>query len=249
MKNMIFSVLFAALLLAPASLARAEDQSGMMSDLGSTTSRPEVDSDMDIAMKYWLLARKEPKFEDMARQTKEYKAAGQFERDGVKNAQIGMIKNVYNSISFTRPTVVRMKVHLSNYSPKNDGFVITDFEDQTYFKYSFAGENYAIVPRSLMEHQFLGPIQDKDRAYKIAHLGGNFHEFHLMVYVKLDYADQPDTLTEIPDENGKPARYHIISGEVSHIALYAGDETEQLWGDNSEEFNSAQHNELMNLKQ
>jgi hypothetical protein len=248
MKNMFFSALLSLLLLGPAT-ARAEDWSGTRSDLGSTTSRPEIADAAEIAMKYWLLARKEPKFEDMARQTKEYQAASQFERDGVLSAQVAMMKNIYNSVSFSRPTVVRMKVHLSPYSPKNDGFAITDFEEQTYFMYTYAGENYAIVPRGLMDHQFLGPIQDPARAKKIAYMGGNFHEFRLMVYVKLDYADPPDTLTEIPDANGKSARYHIISGQVAHIALYGVDETEQLWGDNSEEFNTAQHNELMNLKQ
>lgn len=249
MKNLLFSALLSALLLAPLAGARAEDLSGLNSDLGSTTSRPEVANDIEIAMKYWLLSRKEPKFDDLARQTTEFEAAGQFERDGVLSAQVARMRDVYNSISFAHPTVVRMKIHLSPYSPKNDGFVVTDFEDETYFRYTFAGENYAIVPRGLMEHQFLGPMNDKDRSYKIGHLGGNFHEFHLMVYVKLDYADPPDTLTEIPDPNGKPARYHIISGQVAHIALYAGDEAEQLWGDNSDEFNSAQHDELLNLKQ
>ncbi|MEZ0224181.1 MAG: hypothetical protein ACAH83_06495 [Alphaproteobacteria bacterium] len=244
MKNLLFSALLSALLLAPSFGAHAEDQSGTLSDLGSTTSRPDVANETEIAMKYWLLARKEPKFEAMARETKEYQAAGQFDRDSVMAAQVSRMKDVYNNMSFTRPTVVRMKVHLSPYSPKNDGFVITDFEDQTYFMYTFAGENYAIVPRGLMDHQFLGPIQDKDRAYKIAHMGGNFREFRLMVYVKLDYADPPDTMTEI---DGK--RYHIISGQVAHVALYGAEETEQLWGDNSDEFNSAQHNDLMNLKQ
>ncbi|TAL28208.1 MAG: hypothetical protein EPN97_15250 [Alphaproteobacteria bacterium] len=244
MKNMIFSALLSFLLLGSAAGVRAEDLSGLRSDLGSTSSRPEIADDAEIAMKYWLLARKEPKFEDMARKTKKYQEASQFERDGILSGQVAMMKNTYNSVSFSRPTVVGMKVRLSAYSPKNDGFAITDFEEETYFMYTFAGENYAIVPRGLMDHQFLGPIQDQQRASKIAHMGGNFHVFDLMVYVKLDYADPPDTMTEI---GGK--RYHIISGQVAHVALYGANETEQLWGDNSDEFNSTQHNELMNLKQ
>lgn len=244
MKKLVIFALVSLLFLAPAATLRAEDLSGTTSDLGSTSARPPVASEGEIAMIYWQLARKTPNFDAMAKSTDEFKKAAPFERGQVLAAQSTFMKNIFDNINFSQPTVVRMLVHVSPYSEKNKGFVITDFEDQTYFKYSFAGENYAIVPRGLMDHQFLGPIEDMSFVQKIAASNRAYHQFHLMVYLKPDFADPPNTLTEIDG-----MRYHIISGQVAHVSLYDVPETQQLWGDNSQEFNKAQQDQLMNLKQ
>ncbi len=214
------------------------------SDLGAT-GHPPVATEQEIAMTYWQLAHTPPKFDQMAAQTDQFKNSSQFEKDQVKAAVITDLKNSYDNITFNHPTIFAMKVHLSPYSEKNKGFVIKDFEDQTYFKYSFAGDKYAVVPRGLMDHQFLGPMNDDTMLGKINYYqkhGGN--TFVLMIYLKPDYADPPGTLTEIDGD-----KYHIISGTVAHVGLYDPSETQQLWGDNSVEFNKAEKNDLLQLKQ
>lgn len=244
MKKLLSLLLVSCLLSLPLA-ARAEDFSGTASDLGSTSSKPPVASDAEVAMIYWLLAGQSPNYDAMARASDEYKKAGDFERGQVLAAQVANLRNIHDNINFTHPTVVRMLVHISPYSEKNKGFVITDFEDQTYFKYSFAGENYAIVPRGLMDHQFLGPVEDATVIHKILAARPGYNSvFHLMVYLKPDYADKPDTLTEVDG-----LRYHILTGQVAHVSLYDVNDSQQLWGDNSDEFNKAQQEQLMNLKQ
>ena len=241
----LLSCLLVSCLLSLSPGARAEDFTGSASDLGSVSSKPPVASDAEVAMIYWLLAGKSPDYDAMAKASDHYKKAGDFERGQVLAAEVANLRNIHDNINFTHPTVVRMAVHLSPYSEKNKGFVITDFEEQTYFKYSFGGENYAIVPRGLLDHQFLGPIEDVTAAYKIGGAQRAFgNVFHLMVYLKPDYADKPDTLTEVDGQ-----RYHILTGQVAHVSLYDANDSQQLWGDNSDEFNKAQQDQLMNLKQ
>lgn len=243
MKQLLICALASLFIAAMTLPAPAEGLNGQ-ADLGASDARPMVTQEPQIAMMYWQLARKTPDFAAMARATDEYKQAGQFEHDQVEAGQIANLKGMYDSVNFAMPMVVQMAVHLSRYSEKNKGFVITDFEDQTYFKYSFAGENYAVVPRGLMDHQFMGPIDDPAYVKAIEDAGRHFGQFRLMIYLKPDYADPPTTLTEI---DGK--RYHIISGAVSHVSLFNLPETQQLWGDNSQEFNKEEQNQLLNLKQ
>jgi hypothetical protein len=244
MKKLLSCLIVASFLMLPAAL-RAEDFSGGASDLGSTSARPPVAHDDEVAMMYWQLVRKTPNFDAMAKASDAYKKAGQFERDQILTAQKMEIQNVYDNINFSHPTVVRLAVQLSKYSEKNKGFVVNNLEEQTFFKYTFAGENYAIVPRGLLDHQFLGPIDDMAFVKKIVdHLKNNDNNFHLMIYLKPDFADPPETLTEVDGE-----KFHIISGQVAHVALYDSTENQQLWGDNSEDFDKAQQDQLMNLKQ
>jgi hypothetical protein len=244
MKKLLSCLVLSCFLFLPAVL-HAEDFGGGMSDLGSTTARPPIASDAEVAMIYWQLARKTPNFDAMAKASDAYKKAGQFERDSVLSAQKADIQNVFDNINFSKPTVVRLAVNISKYSEKNRGFAITNMEDQTFFKYSFAGENYAIVPRGLMDHQFLGPIPDDTFVYKIGSYQKSEHNnFHLMIYLKPDFADPPDSMTEVDGQ-----KFHVISGQVSHVALYNAGETQQLWGDNSVDFNKEQQDQLMNLKQ
>jgi hypothetical protein len=244
MKKLLSCLAVSCLLLLPPVFSRAEDFTGSAADLG-TTARPPIASATDVAMMYWQLARKSPNFEAMARSSDQYKKATDFERESVLNAVKADLRNSFDNVSFSHPSVVDLKVTLSPYSSKNKGFAITNLEEQTFFKYSFAGENYAIVPRKLMDHQFLGPIEDYSFVSKILGSQKTYGGvFHLMIYLKPDFADPPEQLTEVDNE-----KFHIISGEVAHVALYDAQETQQLWGDNSEDFNKGQQDQLMNLKQ
>ena len=124
MKKIFICVLVSLFFLAPVSGSRAEDISGLTADLGSTSAKPPVASEAEIAMVYWQLARKTPNFDAMAKSTEEYKKAGEFERDQVLSAQKANMMNIHANINFSQPTVVKMLVHLSPYSEKNKGFVI-----------------------------------------------------------------------------------------------------------------------------
>jgi hypothetical protein len=249
MKKPFFSLLLTVLLLMAVPGARAEDLMGLP-DTAAPATRPPVAQEGEVAMMYWMLARQNPKFDAMAKKSDEYQKADQFDKDNVLRTKVSEMKSLYDMVNFSHPTVVAMLVHLAPYSEKNKGFVITDFEDQTFFKYSYAGEKYAIVPRGLMDHQFLGPITDLALVNKIKLSSyKNAKAFHLLVYLKPDFADPPNTLTEIPDEKNKPERFHIISGAVQQVALYDVGDTQQFWNDKSDEFNKEQTDELLNLKQ
>jgi hypothetical protein len=243
MKSPFICAIFSFLLFA-AGAVYAEDVTGTKADLGAT-SHPPVATAEEVAMSYWQLAHQSPKFDVMALQTDAYKNANSFEKDQVKEAQVAYLKNAFDSVTFTHPMVFALKVRLSPYSDKNRGFMIKDIDDQTFFKFTYAGENYAVVPRGLTDHQFMGPIPDDSyvSAIKLAWKTSG-DQFALLIFVKPDYADPPATMTEMDGQ-----MYHVISGAVSHVSMYDLDEQQQLWGDDSQEFNKQQSNDLLNLKQ
>jgi hypothetical protein len=238
MKKLLFLLLCGALLALPAQKAGAQ-----FASFGAE-ARPKIASEQEIALLYYRLTQQMPDFSAWARASDEYRKALPIDRETVEAQKVAELKTAYNLLSFSDPVVVRLRVHLSAYSPKNKGYVVNNIEEQTFFKFKYAGQNYAIVPRGLMDHQFLGPMPDDSYDTAISRHRAIGSSYNLMIFLKPDWADQPDTLTEIDGES-----FHLISGPISHVALFDVNETVQLWASESKIAGGEQSQELLNLKQ
>lgn len=241
MKKLFFLVLCFSLVAVSPEL-RAENLVGM-ANLGNN-QRPKIATEQEVALIYHRLSEQVPDFRAWARASKEYLEASALDREAVEARKAEEIKTAYQLLSFSEPIVVRLRVNLSAYSQKNKGYIVKNIEEQTFFKFKYAGRNYAIVPTDLINYQFLGPMPDDSYDKNISRHRAIGSSYTLMIYLRPNWADKPDVLTEIDGE-----RFHVISAPVSHVELFDVGETVMLWGNNSKSFDTAQSSELLNLKQ
>jgi hypothetical protein len=201
----------------------------------ANTLPKEID-DENLAMTYYRLAyaqdssadKKGPDFKVLAREMKKYQEADSFHRTDVLNSLVDEMRSSFDAIVFNEPIALRLPVHLSGYSEKSQGFVIPDLGDQVVMRRSFAGQNFAIIPRQLADYQFMSVA--KTVADAIGPNTGAKTQYKLVIYLSPDFADPIDKLTEMPGAaNNAMAEYHVMSGKVNKVQLWDDEEKVRFW--------------------
>ncbi len=207
---------------------------------------PDTASAADVATIFYRLTRQNPDFHKWIPFLPEYKTMTDSERLEYLQTKPLEWQQKFDLLTLQDPIAIQFEGVLSPYSDENQGYVVRNFASDTFFSFTFAQKNYAIVPQGLMDHQFL-PVQPAAKKDVESGLSMTGRKIFMIIYVQPTYADAAAPPTVI---DGKP--YQLISGKVMNIALYkiyANKQATVLWEEGTKTFNDNQKNELLNLKQ
>ena len=201
--------------------------------------RPRISTAEEIAITQRALSVDPPSATEWARHSKEYKEANDFDREAVMEAK--RREYIEKFRVFTKPDVlvISANVQISRYSEMNKGFVIESFNEQTFFGYSFGGENYAVVIPKLMDYQWVEIEPEAAQAITSA-AGSNHRKVNVVIEVEPKYADK-----KIIELGGKP--YRILAGEVATISIYAPRSDRVLWSRNGPGRATRARSDMMDL--
>jgi hypothetical protein len=126
---------------------------------GASTQRPDLTSDFAVAMVYYRLTGKPPDFAAWARLSDAYRDAADYEKTAVLEKKTEEFQQNFSLLSTDDLVIVTFKAQLSEYNLKNEGYLIENFTPDMYFPFSYANENFAVVPRGAFDNQWL-PVKD-----------------------------------------------------------------------------------------
>jgi len=191
---------------------------------GGGEYRPRISTAEEVAITQHVLSADAPSAAEWARHTKEYKAANDFDREAVLDLKRREYVEKFRLFTKAETLVIGADIQLSPYSEINQGFVVESFNDQTFFSYDFAGQNYAIVIPKLMDYQWMSV--DTETANKILNATlGRTGKVRMVLEVEPKYADKNPI-----EIQGKT--YRLLAGEVASISIYGQRSDLVLWSRN-----------------
>jgi hypothetical protein len=236
-----------ALTAAVPSSARAEDFP--LSTLGlpapGESQRPAPVSDENITLIWYRLAGKVPDFSAWAAMTDKVKKAPEYERQTVQAQEAAALLQSFNLILPGDQFIAELPATLSEYSLKNKGYLIENFSNETFVRFSHAGQNFGVVPRALMDHQWIDidglPAKQID---DLRHAAKNGKDVVMTLFL------QPRSASPEPVKIDG-ADWRILSADIVGMAIF-DDKGQALWrqkqaaqGGTAEQ--TKQNNELMHL--
>jgi len=192
---------------------------------GGGEYRPRISTAEEVAITQHVLSADAPSATEWARHTKEYQEANDFDREAVLEDRRRAYIEKFTLFSKPETLVIGANIQLSSYSEVNKGFIIESFNDQTFFSYKFAGQDYAIVVPKLMDYQWMAT--DPETAKKITSSRvGSRGTVRMVMEVDPKYADKNPI-----ELQGKS--YRLLAGEVASISIYGPRSDVVLWSRNS----------------
>lgn len=243
-----FALFIMALAAAPAraQLENYEPQVGV-------DGYDDISSPREVATIYHRLIGKEPDFANWARLLPEYRTLNSFDQVKFMEDKPKEMEDEFKLMGSDQPIIVQFKAVLSNYSADNGGYVVRNFDEEIFFDYSFAGRNYAVIPRGLMDYQFL-PVTDYAQKNVEQVLRANKRNILMVIYLSPNYASKDDDKkpVELSKQGAPPKPYTLISGKIAVIKLYScprNANCKSLWESGTAEYREEEKNELLKLKQ
>lgn len=227
------AALMVLLAAAPAAAQWASGTTGM-------EYRPRLSTSEEIAMAQHVLSGVAPSADDWARSTKEYQEANEFDRQTVMEEQRRVYIDKFKLYVRPEVLVVGARVQLSPYSEINKGFIIESFTDQTFFAYSFAGQNYAVVIPKLMDYQWIGIEKEFAKPIIDARTAQSKH-INVVIEFEPKFGDQNPI-----ELQGK--QYRLLAGEVASISLYGYGSDRVLWSRNGIGRGEKNRSSIINLQ-
>jgi hypothetical protein len=245
MKKLTSFLVLAFLSMAglPPGAAAAEDILGSLPAAASPVAKPVPTDGETITLLFSKLTRRAPDFDSMIRQTEAYKAASSFEQPSIIEKETEKLKEAYRLLSPAEPIVVETQVKLSSYNASNRGFFVENFKTETFFPVSHNGTFYAIVPRGIVDKQWL-KIEDPEIAKAIQGAANASRTGMLTMVLRLlpRYADASSPVTIDGTD------YWPIAADIKEMALYAPEDGALLWQSNAR-VQSKAHESILNLYQ
>ena len=183
--------------------------------------RPRISTAEEVAITQHWLSGVAPSAEEWARHSKEYKEANDFSRQSVIESK--KQEYIQKFRLFTKPETIAINsnVKISRYSQQNKGFVIESFNNETFFAYTFAGKNYAIIVPKLMDYQWLGI--EGQTAQTIENVATNYgNKVNLVLEV------EPKTADKTPIKLGDK-EYLLMSAEIATLSIYLKKSDRAVW--------------------
>ncbi len=209
-------------------------------------SKPTANKNHEIALIFYKLSSILPDFITMAKDYKDYKASFGESKIATLNTRAEELKNAYSLLTLQEPLVVEMPVKLSEYSKNNKGFFITNFEEKTFFKFKHHNKNFAVVPESIMDQQWL-KVTDKKTVYEMNKAnkaqGGN--SLTALIFMAPIYTDSSSTA----DIQGTD--YWLTFAEINKIEVYLPNSLIPIWRSDDTTLNQENNrklNELLKLR-
>jgi hypothetical protein len=236
MKKLYFLSVLAAALLAVAS-AQAQKP------IADQDPKPEVTSSGYIAMAFYKLSGGTPDFKAWAESSKAYNEASPFDKDLIRERQMTEIENIFSLFTLDEPIVLLLPAKLSEYSITNKGFFIENIKEDTFFPVSYVGNDFAVIPQNIMDHQW---VRADDKQAKIidqaARNIGN-RTLHMYFHLTPIFADKAAPL------NIEGINRWLLLGEVQKMTLVIPTFDKVIWTSQNANFEEKKDNELLDLYQ
>lgn len=206
------------------------------------SSKPEATKDQYVAMLYYKMAGKVPDFDVWAEAARQNNAGTVSFGEVVATEDAAReMAQVFNLISYGEPVIVERLFYLPPYSQTYQGYFIDQFNNDTYFGYSFAGENFAIIPNNIETRQWL-QVSPQDAAIIEQYAKKNDREIRMVMTLNPKVADKQGTVF-IDDKN-----YWLLLAEMGSIRFYTADGSRLLWESRKQAADPSVNN-MLNLYQ
>jgi hypothetical protein len=207
--------------LAPPTFALA---AGDATPMKEQVKKPADTQAVYIAMLYEKILHggEAPDFEDWVRKSPDYENAQLYERPNIVEKNSKNLKDTFQLITYTEPIILSLKVHISGYSKTANGFFVQNFQNMSYFDYTYLGQRYAVIPNGLAQYQWLKAVPEE--VPEIMRETDNGSATNLVISLVPMSADpKPMTL------NGKT--YNLMMTDISKIEIWSKDGSHVVWDD------------------
>ncbi len=202
------------------------------------STKPVATTPLYIAMLYHKLAGDAPDFTGWVKKWKTYQDTELAERPALLENRVKEMTNTYNLMTPLEPIVVQSKIRISGYSPANQGFLVQNFNDVTFFNYNYMGKRYALIPGGMAKYQWLkAPANMADAIMRETENGFNGKVTLTLISMRAD----PKPLVM----SGKS--YNLLMADISKIELWSQDGKTLIWDSQIGESNTRK--ELLNMRQ
>ncbi len=202
------------------------------------STKPAATTPLYIAMLYHKLAGDVPDFTGWTKKWDTYQKTDMAERPALLEKRVGEMTNTFNLMTPLEPIVVQSKIRISGYSPANQGFLVQNFNDVTFFNYNYMGKRYALIPGGMAKYQWLrAPANMADAIMRETENGFNGKVTLTLISMRAD----PKPLVM----SGKS--YNLLMADISKIELWSQDGKTLVW--DSQIGESKGRKELLNMRQ
>lgn len=226
--NGVLKIFFCLLLFMPVAFAQP-----------GPAEKPAVTKSVYIAMLYQKLIGQKPDFDGWVEQSPAFQNAALHERAEMMIRKTRAMKDVYDLLTPREPIVVEIPATISGYSEQQRGFMVTSFNEMTYFNYVYMGENYAVIPNQISQYLWMkAPPALAEPIMRETNNGQNVKLLLTLVPVSADPKPLP--------LRGK--KYKLVMTDISAIEIWTKDGTKTVW---DSQFNNpaSSQNKLLNLYQ
>lgn len=203
------------------------------------TEKPAATKAASIAMLHHKLTRQKPDFENWAARLPAVQNAARHEYAALLQQKSRELENAYNLLTPVEPVVLQTPVRISGYSHQQKGFLVTSFNDMTFFNYEYAGANYALIPDKIADYQWLkAPPELADSIMRETDNGQNAQ----IIITLTPLSAHTDPLAI----NG--GEFRLLMMRVYRMEIWSKDGTEIIWDSQMNNPGSPENN-LLNLYQ
>ncbi|MCC7037747.1 MAG: hypothetical protein IT560_10645 [Alphaproteobacteria bacterium] len=201
------------------------------------STKPAPTSALYIAMLYHKLSGDMPDFTGWTKQWDTYQKTEMADRPALLESRVGEMTNTFNLMTPAEPIVVQSRIRLSGYSATNQGFLVQNFNDVTFFSYNYMGKRYALIPGGMAKYQWLkAPANMADAIMRETDNGASGKVTLTLISMRAD----PKPL----EMNGKA--YNLLMADISKIELWSKDGKTLVW--DSQIGESKGRKDLLNLR-
>ncbi len=182
--------------------------------------KPDLTQGIYVAMLYEKLLNKTPAFEQWVRSSPGYNKTEMYDRPQYLKDEVEKMYDTYNLLTVTEPIVLDVKAKITAYSPLGKGFLVQNFNDMTYFNYTYMGQRYALIPNGVASYQWLKC--PPELADSITRQMGDDNTVRLTMTLTPQGAD-PNPI----QMDGRT--YKLVMAEISKIELWSKDNNYTVW--------------------
>lgn len=171
-----------------------------------------------VAMLYHIYTRARPDFEAWAKETDDYKAAAPYDKSLALFRSREALEARFSLLVPDEPVTVDLRAVLSDYSLRNEGYIIENVDTATFFPFSFAGQNYAVVPRNIQDRQWMPATGMPAKLLDdLRQSSPDKTTVDITLTLRIRTADQNGSM----DIGG--TQYNLLAAEIIDMAVYDAD--------------------------
>ena len=183
--------------------------------------KPDATQSIYVAMLYEKLLGKTPGFEDWVRSSPKYAKIELYDRPQYLKDEVEKMYDTYNLLTVTEPIVLDVNAKITSYSPLGKGFLVQNFNDMTYFNYTYMGQRYALIPNGVASYQWL-----KCPPELAASIAREMNPDNNTVRLTLTLTPQGADPNPIQMDG---RTYKLVMAEISKIELWSKDNSFVVW--------------------
>lgn len=222
-KKFLFPLMAAFVWAAAPDTARAQ---GLGIEIGETESYaiPENSTSKQVAFSYYHLSKQAPDFDRWAQNIQfEKTKSGNLDPSTANEDTADGLRRSFDLLTLEDPIIVRMPVTLSAYHPDSQGYIVQDFQDDTFFSFHFVDRNYAVVPQDLMDKQFISVTPMEAAEIEKARQANPDGKVTLVFYLQPTFGDKSAPVSI----DGMD--FWLLSAKITSLALFEPVNGIRLW--------------------